>query len=94
MRRQIQRVADVAASQVHAIQALGEFLGETHSHARSRGKRCTRHRVPFRVTVEHQRWQPQSHFGKSASEVWRQLLAEQMVRNCGITSHDSHNSVP
>jgi len=38
MRRKIQRVADVAASQVHTIQALGEFLDETYSHAGARAR--------------------------------------------------------
>lgn len=37
-RGQVQRVADVAASQVHAIQALGEFFDETHSHVRAKAR--------------------------------------------------------
>lgn len=47
MRRQIQRVADVAASQVHTIQTLGEFFGKTHSHAWARGKPRARQKRRF-----------------------------------------------
>jgi hypothetical protein len=38
MSRQIQRVAHMAASQVHTVEAVGEFLGEADSHTTGKGK--------------------------------------------------------